>query len=127
MRAPLAVILMSSLLAPAAVYAGSTDATPSAPAIRVTTGVIPPAVIYSSNFTVTADALAGVGVEKPSVVLALTVNEKGFAQDVRVVRSVNPRVDAQVLAAVRDFKFRPATLDQQPVPVDLNLTVVVQR
>jgi len=127
MRAPLAVILLSSLLAPAAVYANSTDATPSVPAIRVTTGVIPPAVLNSGNFTVSADALSGVFIDKPSVVLALTVNEKGLAQDVHVVRSVNPKVDAQVLEAVREFKFRPATLDQQPVSVDLHLTVVVQR
>jgi TonB family protein len=120
-------MLFSSLLAPAAVYANPTDATPSAPAIRITTGVVPPAVTNSGDFTVSADALAGVGLDKPSVVLALTVNEKGRTENVHVVRSINPKVDAQVLEAVRDFKFRPATLDQQPVPVDLELTVVVQR
>jgi TonB family protein len=123
MRAPLAAILLTSLLAPAAVYASSADAAP----VRLTTGVVPPAVLNSSNFTVTSDALAGVGIDKPSVVLALKVSEKGLAENVRVVRSVNPRVDAQVLEAVRGFKFRPATLDQQPVALDLELTVVVQR
>ena len=127
MRAPIAVILLTSLLAPAAVYASASEATASASPIRITTGVIPPAVLNSANFSVTSDALAGVGLDKPSVVLALKVNEKGFAEDVRVVRSVNPKVDLQVLSAVRDFRFRPASLDQQPVPVDLELTVVVQR
>lgn len=126
MRAPLAVMLLTSLLAPAAVYANS-DSTPSASAVRVTTGVIPPAVLNSANFSVTSDALSGVGLERPAVVLALTVDEKGSTQNVRVIRSVNPKVDAQVLAGVRDFKFRPATLDHQPVSVDLDLTVVVQR
>lgn len=127
MRAPIAVILLTSLLAPAAVYANSSEAAASASPIRITTGVIAPAVLNSANFAVTSDALAGVGLDKPSVVLALKVNEKGFAEDVRIVRSVNPKVDLQVLEAVRDFRFRPATLDQQPVPVDLELTVVVQR
>ena len=127
MRARLRAILLTSLLVPAAVYASSSEDAASATPVRVTTGVVAPAVLNSSNFTVTPDALAGVGLDKPAVVLALKVNEKGFAQNVRVVRSVNPRVDLQVLEAVRDFRFRPATLDQQPVPVDLELTVVVQR
>ena len=123
MRAPLTAILLASLLAPAT-YAESAAA--DAPT-RITTGVVPPAVLNSGNFTVTSDALAGVGLDKPAVVLALKVNEKGYAENVRILRSVNPRVDVQVLAAVRAFRFRPATLDQQPVPVDLELTVVVQR
>lgn len=129
MRTPIAVILLSSLLIPASVqaYASDSDVGVSTPAIRITTGVIGPAVINARNFTVTADALNGVGVEKPEVVLALRVDEKGIAQNVRVVHSVNARVDAQVLSAARDFRFRPATLDNQPVAIDLNLTVVVQR
>jgi len=127
MRAPIALILLSSLLAPAAVHADSNNANVAVPAVRVSTGVIPPVAINSRDFSVTSNALAGVGVDKPAVVLALKVNEKGLAQDVRIVRSVNPRVDAQVLAAARDFRFRPATLNQHPVPVDLELTVVVQR
>jgi hypothetical protein len=32
-----------------------------------------------------------------------------------------------VVAAVQKFHFRPATLDNQNIPVELNLTVVVQR
>jgi TonB family protein len=127
MRTSLAFILASSMFVPAAVHAGATDSAASTPAIRITTGVTAPSVINSGDFTVTSDALSGVGAEKPSVVLALRVNEKGMAENVRVVHSVNYRVDAQVLAAARDFRFRPATLDQQPVPVDLRLTVVVQR
>lgn len=127
MRNTLAVILASSLLIPAAVHASTTNsADPSAP-IRVTTGVTAPVLMNSVNFTVTSDALSGVGSERPAVVLALRVNEKGKAENVHIVRSVNYRVDAQVLAAARDFRFRPATLNQQPVPVDLELTVVVQR
>lgn len=127
MRAPVAAMLLSCLLAPGAVHASSGEADTPAPAIRITTGVIPPVVLNSSNFTVTSDALAGVGLDKPSIVLSLKVDEKGYTQNVRVVRSINPRVDAQVLEAVRDFRFRPATLDQQPVPVNLQLTVVVNR
>ncbi len=132
MRKSLTVILLSTLLAPAAVPAIAADAVTadtatSGAAVRVSTGVVAPAVINSGDFTVSADAMSGVVVDKPAVVLALRVNEKGIAENVRVVRSINTRVDAQVLEAVRDFRFKPATLDKQPVPVDLHLTVVVQR
>ncbi len=127
MRSSIAVILLSSFLAPATMHAAPSEAAASGSAIRISTGVVGPAVLNSSNFAVSADALSGVSVDNPAVVLALRVNEKGLAENVHVVRSVNTRVDAQVLDAVRDFRFKPATLDQQPVPVDLNLTVVVQR
>jgi TonB family protein len=125
MRTSLAVILASSLLIPVA--ANASDMGGSTPSIRVSTGVTAPSVINSGDFTVSADAMSGLSVDRPAVVLALKVNEKGMAEDVHVVHSVNARVDEQVLEAVRDFRFKPATLNQQPVPVDLHLTVVVQR
>lgn len=127
MRAPIAAILLTSLIAPAALYANSTESAAASAPVRITTGVVPPAVLNSGDFTVTSDALAGVGIDKPAVVLALEVSEKGYAENVRVVRSVNPKVDMQVLEAVRNYRFRPATLDQQPVPINLELTVMVQR
>src|ERR1700676_2239960 len=127
MRTSRAVFLASSMLLPASVHASAADSAATATPIRVTTGLVAPAVLNSGDFAVTSDALSGVGDERPAVVLALHVNEKGVAENVRVVRSVNFRVDQQVLAAARSFRFRPATLDQQPVPVDMQLTVVVQR
>jgi hypothetical protein len=36
-------------------------------------------------------------------------------------------LNAPVLSAVRNFRFRPATLDKQAVPVDMNLVIQVQR
>jgi TonB family protein len=127
MRNSFKIILLSTMLAPVAIQANASDMGASTPAIRISTGVVAPAIINSGDFAVSADAMADVVVDRPAVVLALRVNEKGLAENVHVVRSVNPRVDAQVLAAARGFRFHPATLDQQPVPVDLHLTVVVQR
>ena len=36
-------------------------------------------------------------------------------------------LDERVMDAVRQFHFSPARLDDQPVPVDLTLNVVVKR
>lgn len=125
MRSTLALALLSSLLVP--VTAHAVEAAGSVPAIRVTTGVVSPVLLNSNNFSVSADAMSAVVSPRPSVVLALTVNEKGHAENVRIVKPVSPKIDEQVLTAARAFQFRPATLNQQPVAVDLTLTVVVQR
>ena len=40
--------------------------------------------------------------------------------------AANPELDAPVLSAVRQFRFTPAMLDKQAIPVALDLTVQLQ-
>jgi len=61
------------------------------------------------------------------VVLELNLDEQGKPEDIQVVKSVNPTLDADVVDAVRQFRWRPAKLDHQPVATDLTLKVVVKR
>jgi TonB family protein len=49
-----------------------------------------------------------------TVVLNVAVSERGEIQDVKVVRDV-PGFTAPALAAIKQWKFRPATLDGKPV------------
>jgi outer membrane biosynthesis protein TonB len=44
-----------------------------------------------------------------------------------VVKSPSHDLEAAVTAAVRQYRFRPARLDNQPVASPMNLTVVVER
>jgi TonB family protein len=126
MRSFAAIILVaSSLIAPAAASAAAA-ANSSHPA-RVSTGVVSPTVLNLENVSISPRALSTVTTPNPAVVVALKVDEKGYARDAHVVESVSPQVDAQVLRVVNDFRFRPATLDQQPIAVDMELTVHVQR
>ena len=121
-----ASILLSPLFFTALAVASTpaNDASASTPARPVSTGVIPAHVLYStgielpSTATVTNDA---------EVVLELNVGEDGKARDIQVVKSVNPQLDAPVVAAVRKFRFSPAMLDNQAISVPLSLTVTVQR
>jgi hypothetical protein len=39
---------------------------------------------------------------------------------------VNQTVDERVMAAVRQYRFVPGTLDDQSVPVDVNLVINFQ-
>jgi hypothetical protein len=43
-----------------------------------------------------------------------------------VLNSISPSVDSHVIAAVRQFHWRPAVLDNQAIPLTVNLTVDVQ-
>ena len=59
--------------------------------------------------------------------LSLTINEKGQPENIQVTKSYSKFWDARVISTVRQFQFKPATVDNQPTPVDMNLTVNIAR
>jgi TonB family protein len=111
-----------TLTAPAA-DTGSTSST----AIRYSTGVTAPKVLQTSRIYCTAEELDTPHPDQNTVVVGLLVNEKGEPQDLQIVKSFNERLDERVLAAVQNFRFAPAQLDHQAVPMQMALTVVLQR
>ena len=56
------------------------------------------------------------------VILETTIGPDGRVQDARVLRSI-PLLDAAALEAVRQWEFTPTTLNGQPVPVIMTVTV----
>jgi TonB family protein len=61
------------------------------------------------------------------VSLSLTINEKGQPENIQVTKSFSRFWDARVIDTVREFHFKPATVDNQPTPVDMNLVVNITR
>lgn len=120
-----ASLLLPSLFLPAAVKASQPvdDATAPTPQVRISSGVVPPALVRSSNLTIPQYVADFPLPTDAQVGLAFTVDENGHAQNVRVVKSLNPLWDARVVDAVRQFHYKPGTVDNQPIPVDMNLTV----
>jgi protein TonB len=57
------------------------------------------------------------------VVLAMIVTAEGRVRDVKVIKSLDPGLDKQAIAAVRKWKFEPATRDGKPVAVHLETEV----
>jgi TonB family protein len=57
------------------------------------------------------------------VIVEAAISDTGKVESVGVIKSVAPGLDMAAAAAVRDWKFRPATRDGKPVPVLYNLTV----
>jgi TonB family protein len=58
-----------------------------------------------------------------SVMLWLVVGADGRPHNLRVARSLGMGLDEKALAAVREWRFQPATLDRQPVAVEINVEV----
>jgi TonB family protein len=57
------------------------------------------------------------------VVIAMIVTAEGRVRDVKVIKSLDAGLDKQAAAAVRKWKFEPATKDGKPVAVHLKTEV----
>jgi protein TonB len=57
------------------------------------------------------------------VILEAIVNEEGAVKEVKVLRSVNPVLDREALAAVRQWKYEPVVLNGTPVPFVLTVSL----
>ena len=111
--------LVASLLLSPILCAASAVAVPPAPS--------QPEILSKTQIHIPAEALGVYVGSEGKVVLSLYVDDKGNAQSVRVVQSVNPTVDAYVVNGVLQSHFRPAVLNNRPVGAQMNLSVLVQR
>jgi len=57
-----------------------------------------------------------VGIAEGNVVIEITIDESGAIVSKAVVHSMGPAIDAKVLAALENWRFRPATRDGVPIP-----------
>jgi periplasmic protein TonB len=56
------------------------------------------------------------GVAEGNVVVEVVIDESGTIVSKSVVQSMGPAIDAKVLAALENWRFRPATRDGVPIP-----------
>jgi TonB family protein len=91
---------------------------------RVSTGVVPPKLIYTVD--VQADATTSKFLTGDTkVVVGMVVDKTGKPEDLKIVSSGNPVVDASVLNAVSQYRFTPGTVSNQPIASPVNLEVVI--
>jgi TonB family protein len=125
-RILVASVLLSPLFFTAAAVASQPVADDAA-STPVSTGVKPAHVLSSVVVelpTVTPDIAA---FHQAEVVLTLKVDANGKPTDVLVTKSPTVDLDEPVLAAVRKFRFEPATLNNKPVAVPMTLTLELTR
>jgi TonB family protein len=123
-----ASVLLSPMLFLAVAHARTPveDSSASTPVPRISTGVTRAHLLSSAPLEIPAGAIDEALPPFAEVSLTLNVDAKGKAEDIQVVKSVNPRLDARVVSAVRELRFRPATLDKEPIATPMTLHVVVQ-
>ena len=108
--------------APAAAAAdGDTNPQP-----RISTGVVWPRLISEPSLSVSSTDFFISDVTTQHLVVGFRVDANGNPQNVHVVQSVSPKVDEQVMASIRKARYVPGRLDDQAVPVDVNLIVNFQ-
>jgi protein TonB len=57
------------------------------------------------------------------VILEAIVDEEGVVKEVKVLRAVNPLLDREALAAVRQWRYAPVVLNGTPVPFVLTVSL----
>jgi TonB family protein len=132
MRSILVASLLSSLALTAAAATGkpvndasssSSNTTGTRP---VSTGVTKPQLVYSTKIEIPEEMLVNAFSNPARVVLKVNLDATGSPTHVEVVEPFTQEVDALVLDAVRQFRWRPAVLDNQTIPIEMNLAVEVQ-
>jgi TonB family protein len=116
------VMLQAQASTPAQTQVASNGPAPQVK--RVSTGVIAPKLIYTVD--VQADeSTAKFLTNDCRVVVGMIVDKTGKPEDLKIVRSAAPGVDASVLAAVSQYRFTPGMVSNQPIATPLNLEVVI--
>ena len=121
--------MASKAASSAASPAGSSAASPSAAAaaapataapVRVGGAIKPPTKVKNVNpvYPPIAQSARVQGV----VIIEATIGVDGKVQDAKVLRSI-PLLDAAALDAVKQWVYTPTTLNGQPVPVIMTVTV----
>src|SRR4051794_36423426 len=90
-------------------------------AYRPGNGVTTPVLIKEVKPGYTSEAMRAK--IQGAVLLQCTVQTDGSVTDIQVVRSLDPvfGLDQQAIAAARQWRFRPGTLREQPVPVQITI------
>jgi outer membrane biosynthesis protein TonB len=119
--------LQSKLVQPKEINSSEADhSTAHVAPTRISTGVVAPKLI--STVQVESDYSAtprGFNIERKTVV-AMMVDATGKPSDLKILRSLGPVMDRNVLAAVSHYRFAPGTLDGHPTVVPVNLEIVLR-
>ena len=91
------------------------------PVYRALAGIVPPKAVHMEGPTFTQSArekrLQG------TAVVSVVVNEKGLPEILEVTKDLGEGLDIQSLLTVAEWRFHPATLNGQPVAVQISVEV----
>jgi TonB family protein len=113
----------SSTLEGSSALPTSTNARYTPDGHRISTGVKEAKLIKQHETGLSVSDFHTSDLSTQKMVLHFVVDESGTPKNIEIVKSINPEVDSRVLAAVRQYRYRPATLDGQVIASDLELNL----
>ena len=124
---PTSTTLQSKLVQPKELNASEADhGTAHVAPTRVSTGVVAPKLISTVRIESDYDATPRGFIVDRKTVVEMNVDATGKPSDLKIVGSLGPVMDHNVLAAVSQYRFTPGTLDGQPTTIPVNLEVVLR-
>ncbi len=93
---------------------------------RVSTGVVKAKLIHSVAIPTQPTVEWNNAGKYRTAVVEMVVDENGKPSEVKLVKSAGSDLDKGVLAAVREYRFEPATVSNVRVPVTVDLKVNIQ-
>jgi TonB family protein len=122
---PASTTLQSKLVQPKELNASEAVASTTSP-LRISTGVGAPKLIHTVAIESDSSWIpSGFAFERKTVV-EMTVDATGKPSDLKILQSLGPVMDHNVLAAVSQYRFTPGTLDGVPANVPVNLQVILR-
>ena len=116
--------LQSKLVQPKELNASEAVAHTTTP-VRISTGVGAPKLIHTVAIESDSDWVpSGFTFERKTVV-EMTVDATGKPSNLKILQSLGPVMDHNVLAAVSQYRFMAGTLDGAPTAVPVNLQVIL--
>jgi len=95
--------------------------------IRVSTGVVPPHLIHKTDVASTMDWEWAEAGNQRTAEVSLVVDATGKPTHVQITKSAGYDLDQNVLEAVDQYRFTPATVSNQPASMDVDLTLNIDK
>jgi hypothetical protein len=100
------------------------SSTPTASPLRISTGVVSPKLISTVSIVESQQRVNNID---RLAVVSMVVDATGKPQELKIVRSAGIVLDANVLAAVGQYRFTPGTLNNEPTAIPLTLEITLHR
>jgi TonB family protein len=120
-----ATTLQSKLVQPKELNASEAVAHTTTP-VRISTGVGAPKLIHTVAIESDSDWIPSGFTFDRKTVVEMTVDATGKPSNLKILQSLGPVMDHNVLAAVSQYRFTPGTLDGAPTNVPVNLQVILR-
>jgi len=117
-------MMMSSASTASASAADRTE--PVATKLRVSTGVIQAKLIHTVAIRQNTIGFDAFGRNLRPAGVSMIVDEEGKPTDLKIIKSSGAGMDANILEAVSQYRFRPATVSGQKIAMPLNLYIDFQ-